>query len=87
LDLVGNKSNRAGLGAKVRITTEDGRQQWNDATTAVGYACSSDHRVHFGLGSNTRMKQIEIRWSSGETQVMSNVQSNQVFTIEEPKQK
>ena len=53
LRLVGTRSNRMGLGAQIKITTPDGRSQWNEATTAVGYACSSDPRVHFGLGSNT----------------------------------
>jgi hypothetical protein len=85
LNLVGKKSNRTGLGAQVSITTEDGRRQWNDATTAVGYACSSDHRVHFGLGSNTRVKQIEIRWPSGQVQVMNNLDANREISVDEPK--
>ncbi len=44
LKLVGKKSNRMGLGAKVRITGEDGKVQYNHATTAVGYASASDSR-------------------------------------------
>ncbi len=54
LKLVGTNSNRIGIGAQVRITTEDGRQQWNEVTTAVGYASASDSRVHFGLGGVDR---------------------------------
>src|SRR5262249_21261693 len=50
LKLVGVKSNRMGLGAQIRITGEDGLKQYNEATTAAGYACASDSRVHFGLG-------------------------------------
>src|SRR5215471_2754728 len=50
LKLVGRKSNRMGIGAQIHITTEDGASQWNEVTTAVGYAASSDNRVHFGLG-------------------------------------
>ena len=49
LKLIGVKSNRMGLGAEVRVTTEAG-MQYNHATTSTGYACSSDPRVHFGLG-------------------------------------
>lgn len=64
LNLVGARSNRMGLGAQIRITTPDGRSQWNEATTAVGYACSSDPRVHFGLGANTLIKEIQITWPS-----------------------
>ncbi len=85
LNLTGTRNNRMGLGAQVRITLEDGTRQWNDATTAVGYACSSDHRVHFGLGTSTRIKEVKIRWPSGKTQVMTNVQANRVLTIEEAK--
>ncbi len=84
LKLVGTKSNRMGIGAQIRITTEDGKKQWNEVTTAVGYACSSDPRVHFGLGKNEKIKEIEIRWPSGITQVKNDVAVNQILTIEEP---
>lgn len=84
LKLVGRKSNRMGLGAQVRLVTEDGAVQWNEATTAVGYAASSDPRVHFGLGSNQKIKEIEIRWPSGIKQVLADVKSDQILTVEEP---
>jgi hypothetical protein len=86
LALTGTKSNRMGLGAQVHITTDDGQQQWNEVTTAVGYACSSDPRVHFGLGSNARIKQLEIRWPSGRKQVMMNVEADRIVSIQEPQQ-
>ena len=86
LDLVGTKSNRMGLGAEVHIITEDGRPQWNLATTAVGYASSSDSRVHFGLGKNKRIKEMQIRWPSGIRQSLPNVAVDRVMTIEEPRQ-
>ncbi len=84
LKLVGTKSNRMGIGAQIRITSEDGKKQWNEVTTAVGYACSSDPRVHFGLGKNEKIKEIEIHWPSGITQVKNDVAVNQILTIEEP---
>jgi len=83
LNLVGTKSNRMAIGAQVHIVTEHGRSQWNEVTTAVGYACSSDSRVHFGLGANKHIKQIEIRWPSGIKQVMYDVGVDQILTIEE----
>lgn len=83
LKLVGTRSNRMGIGAQVRITTADGQSQWNEATTAVGYACSSDPRVHFGLGANKTVREIEIRWPSGIGQVLRNVAAGQVLTVEE----
>jgi hypothetical protein len=74
-----------GLGAQIRITTPDGRTQWNEATTAVGYACSSDSRVHFGLGLNTTIKEIRVTWPSRTVQQLTNIAADQILTIEEPK--
>lgn len=83
LKLVGTKSNRMGIGAQVRLTAADGSVQWNESTTAVGYASSSDPRVHFGLGKNKRVKEIEIRWPSGLRQVVKDVEPDRVVTITE----
>jgi hypothetical protein len=85
LKLVGTKSNRMGIGAQIKITTDDGDKQWNEVTTAVGYASSSDPRLHFGLGKNETIKEIEIRWPSGIKQTLKNVSADQILTIEEPK--
>ena len=83
LKLVGSKSNKVGIGAQIRITTEDGRSQWNEVTTAVGYASSSDSRVHFGLGPNRRIKEIEIRWPSGIRQVLRDLEANRILIVQE----
>jgi hypothetical protein len=83
LKLVGTKSNRMGLGAQIRITGEDGRKQYNEVTTAVGYAGSSDPRVHFGLGSSKTIREIEIQWPSRIRQVLRNVTADRVLTVEE----
>ena len=71
------------IGAQVRITTEDGSSQWNQVTTAVGYASSSDSRVHFGLGTNRRFSEIQIRWPSGIKQKILDAPVDRVMTIEE----
>jgi hypothetical protein len=84
LKLEGSRSNRMGLGAQVRLTTPDGRSQWNEATTAVGYASSSDSRVHFGLGANTQVRDIEIRWPSGTKQILTNVPADRIIPVTEP---
>jgi len=86
LKLVGSRSNRMGLGAQIRITAEDGARQYNQATTAAGYACASDSRVHFGLGASKTVREIEIRWPSGIRQTLRNVPADQVLTIEEKAQ-
>src|SRR5206468_1886931 len=83
--LVGTRSNRMGLGAQIKITADDGHSQWNEATTSVGYACSSDPRVHFGLGANTIVKEIQITWPSRIVQRLTNVPADQILTIQEPR--
>jgi hypothetical protein len=82
LKLVGVKSNRDGLGTKVKITTSLGAQ-YNEATTAVSYNSSSDKRVHFGLGSASVVENIELTWPSGVKQVLRNVRADQILTVTE----
>ncbi|HTZ47962.1 MAG TPA: CRTAC1 family protein [Verrucomicrobiae bacterium] len=84
LKLVGTKSNRMGIGAQIQVTTEYGKKQWDEVTTAVGYASSSDPRVHFGLGKNEKAKEISIRWPSGIRQVLKDVPGDQILTVTEP---
>jgi hypothetical protein len=86
LKLTGKKSNRMALGAQIRITGEDGAKQYNEVTTAVGYACASDSRVHFGLGASKTIREIDIKWPSRIHQVLHNVAADQILAIEEPAQ-
>jgi hypothetical protein len=85
LKLTGTGSNRMGIGAQVRITTEDGGKQYDEATTSTGYAASSDPRVHFGLAGSRVVREIEIRWPSGVRQVLRDVQADRVVAVEEPR--
>jgi hypothetical protein len=84
LKLEGTKSNRMGIGTQIRITTEDRHSQWNEVTTAVGYASSSDSRVHFGLGSNRHIREIEVRWPSGIKQILRDIDGDRIMNIKEP---
>ena len=84
LNLHGTKSNRMGIGAKVRLTAADGSVQYNHVTTSVGYACSSDPRVHFGLGASASAKEIDIVWPSGIHQVLRDVAADRIVQITEP---
>jgi hypothetical protein len=85
LKLKGTKSNRDGLGTKIRITAIHG-SQYNQATTAVGYNSSSDKRVHFGLGESTVIDKVELLWPSGTRQILTNVKADQVLTVTETPQ-
>ena len=80
LKLVGVRSNRDGIGARIRIG-----DQYNHMTSAVSYASSSHAGVHFGLGKLAQIPKIEIRWPSGAVQVLENVKPNQVLTVRESK--
>jgi tetratricopeptide (TPR) repeat protein len=84
LQLKGQSSNRDGLGALLRLETPDGLVQWNHATQSVGFASSSDPRVHFGLGRNDLVRRLEIQWPSGKKQVLEKIQADQILLVEEP---
>jgi enediyne biosynthesis protein E4 len=79
LKLIGTKSNRDGIGAKIRL-----ENQANHVTTAVGYASSSPASAHFGLGKLDKIERIEIRWPSGIIQVLRNVAADQLLEVREP---
>jgi enediyne biosynthesis protein E4 len=83
IQLQGTKSNRDGIGTKVKLTSQSGEVQYNHATTAVGYASASDKRVHFGLGADRRIREIELQWPSGHTQLLRDVAVNQILTVKE----
>jgi enediyne biosynthesis protein E4 len=81
--LIGQRSNRQGLGARIRLTNDRGEMQFATVTTAGSYASSSDSRAHFGLGQTRTVKQLEVKWPSGVVQVLNNIKPNQVLTIKE----
>jgi hypothetical protein len=81
LRLQGWRSNRQGLGAVVHVRLPDGRDLYNQATTAVGYACSSEALVRFGLGSNRVAEKIEIRWPGGDIQQLTNVSADRIVEV------
>ena len=84
LKLTGTRSNRMGIGARIRVTAVDGAVQYNHATTSTGYASSSDPRVHFGLGASRTAKEIQILWPSGVKQVLKDVAADRVLEVTEP---
>ncbi len=83
LALEGTRSNRDGIGARIRIVA-GGQAQFNHVTTACGYASSSAGPVHFGLGQAQKVDEIEIRWPSGTVQVIKDAGVDQILHIKEP---
>ena len=80
--LQGTKSNRDGIGARIKVVTKSGAQ-YNHMTTSCGYASSSAGPVHFGLGASAAVDQVEIRWPSGIVQTMKDVAGDRVVTVKE----
>jgi hypothetical protein len=84
IKLQGTKSNRDGIGARVKLTAA-GKTQYGFVSTVSGYASSSAGPVHFGLGDAKVADELEIRWPSGTTQLLKNVKADQILQVKEPK--
>ena len=82
IKLIGTRSNRNGIGAKVTLTTED-MTQIREIKSGSSYASGSDTRLLFGLGENQRVKKVSIVWQSGTLQELEGISTNQILTIVE----
>jgi len=80
--LRGVKSNRDGIGARIKVVTKAGAQ-YNHQTSSVCYASSSLGPVHFGLGAESTAQTVEIKWPSGIVQTMQGVPGDQTLKIVE----
>jgi enediyne biosynthesis protein E4 len=83
LKLEGTKSNRDGIGARIKVVTKSGAQ-YDHMSTAAGYASSSAGPMHFGLGANASAYLIEIRWPSGIVQQLHDVAADRILRVKEP---
>jgi hypothetical protein len=81
--LEGTKSNRDGIGTRIKVVTKSGAQ-YNHKTTSAGYASSSAGPVHFGLGESASADLVEIRWPSGIVQELKDVTGDRVVSVKEP---
>ncbi|HZS06438.1 MAG TPA: CRTAC1 family protein [Blastocatellia bacterium] len=79
---VGVKSNRTGIGARVKCVTEE-RSQFNEVRSGGSYYSQNDLRVHFGLGKAAKVKTLEVRWPSGSVDTINDVTVNQVIYVRE----
>jgi len=83
IDTVGTTSNREGIGACVSIRTASGLRQRAYVSAGGSYLSSSSKRVHFGLGQDRTIAELEIVWPSGIVQKMKDVPGDQRLTITE----
>ena len=82
--LSGAKSNRAAIGAKVKIIAA-GMTQIDEVRSGGSYLSQNDLRLHFGLGSATKIDSIEIHWPSGTVNTMKNLASDKFYAVLEGK--
>ena len=82
--LVGAKSNKMGIGAKV-VVTAGKFTQTAEVRAGGSYISSNDPRLHFGLGAEVRMSQVEIRWPMGEKEILKDLPADFIYTITEGK--
>lgn len=84
VDTAGSHSNRDGIGAQVRIVGSSGVEQYGMVSTAGSYLSANDKRLHFGMGEDMTVKEIEIVWPRGAVQRLTDIPTNQILSITEP---
>jgi len=80
--LIGTKSNRAAIGARVTIRAA-GTMQFNEVRGGSSYLSQNDLRLHFGLGTADKMESVEVSWPSGQTDVLRDISADFIYTIRE----
>ena len=80
--LVGTKSNRMAIGARVTVFT-GAIKQVDEVHGGGGYNSSNDTRLHFGLGQAAVMNKVEVRWPSGGKQEFENIPADAIYEIHE----
>jgi len=80
--LVGTKCNRAAIGARVSIRAA-GVKQFSEVRGGGSYLSQNDLRLHFGLGTATKIDSVEIRWPNGNLETLQNVAADGIYTIVE----
>ena len=83
LKLEGTRSNRSGIGARVKLTS-GGRLQMQEVASGGSYLSQNDFRLHFGTGSAAVVEKIEVQWPGGARQALSGIPADRAMVIREP---
>jgi hypothetical protein len=83
IKLVGTKSNRDGIGARVEVFAA-GKRQTAERVAGSGYLSQNDERLHFGLGAATTIDKLIVHWPSGIEQTLEKLSVDKVLTVQEP---
>jgi hypothetical protein len=78
--LIGTKSNRAAIGARVTVRA-GGMTQFDEVRGGGSYLSQNDLRLHFGLGSAAKIDSVEVRWPSGKTESFKDLAADKIYTI------
>ena len=86
--LIGTKSNRSGIGARVSCTAtfpdeSKPHRQIDEVRSGGGYFSQSDLRIHFGLGKAQKVDVLDIHWPSGQVDTLKDLPANQLVTVRE----
>jgi hypothetical protein len=82
---VGARANRDGIGARVTVTTPDGKKQWALVKTGSSYASQSELPLTFGLGAAAKAAKVEVIWPGGATETVADVAAGKTITIAQGK--
>jgi enediyne biosynthesis protein E4 len=88
IKLIGTKSNRSGIGARLKCVSlspgeKNTHQQIDEVRSSSGYFSQNDLRIHFGLSKAEKVDLLEIRWPSGLVQVLKDIKANQLIYVKE----
>ena len=81
---IGTRSNRTGIGARVRVVVGS-HAQTDEVRSGGSYISQNDLRLHFGMGPASRADLVEVRWPSGQVDRLKDVETNQVVYVQEGK--
>ena len=87
---IGTKSNRTGIGTRIRCTTRPPDEpkphvQTDEVRSGGGYISQNDLRVHFGIGKATKVDLLELSWLSGQVDTLKDLKPNMVYVVQEGK--
>jgi hypothetical protein len=80
--LIGTKSNKAAIGARVTVKAGD-LTQMGEVQAGSSYLSQNDLRLHFGMGGHATVDKVEIFWPSGKKDTLSNLPTDSIYTIVE----
>ena len=82
-ELEGSESNADAIGAKVELEW-DGKKQAQTVTAGMGFSSQNQHRLHFGIGKDSKIEKAVIYWPTGKKSIITNPEIDKIITIKEP---